>query len=42
MNEDSKALFHELLENKIIHENKIDNDSELTEEEIDMIVSHLN
>ena len=40
MNEDSKALYHELITNKIIPEiKKIDND--LTKEEIDLIGSHL-
>ena len=40
MNEDSKALYHELVTNKIIPEiKKIDND--LTKEEIDLIGSHL-
>ena len=39
MNEDSKALYHELVTNKIIPEIKEDN--ELTKEEIDLIGSHL-
>ena len=40
MNEDSKALYHELVTNKIIPEIKrCDND--LTKEEIDLIGSHL-
>ena len=40
MNEDSKALYHELITNKIIPEiKKCDND--LTKEEIDLIGSHL-
>ena len=40
MNEDSKALYHELITNKIIPEIKrCDND--LTKEEIDLIGSHL-
>ena len=37
MNEDSKALYHELVTNKI----KEDHDNELTKEEIDLIGSHL-
>ena len=40
MNEDSKALYHELVTNKIIPEIK-DHDNELTKEEIDLIGSHL-
>lgn len=41
MNEDSKALYHELVTNKIIPEIKKDHDNELTKEEIDLIGSHL-
>ena len=41
MNEDSKALYHELVENKIIPEIKKDYDYELTKEEINLIGSHL-
>ena len=41
MNEDSKALYHELVTNKIIPEIKEDHDNELTKEEIDLIGSHL-
>ena len=40
MNEDSKALYHELV-TKIIPEIKEDHDNELTKEEIDLIGSHL-
>ena len=40
MNEDSKALYHELVTNKIIPEIKEDHDNELTKE-IDLIGSHL-
>ena len=39
MNEDSKALYHELITNKIIPELK-DHDNDLTKEEIDLIGSH--
>lgn len=42
MNEDSKTLYHELVENRIISEIKEDYDNELTKEEIDLISSHLN
>ncbi|MFP3490589.1 IS5/IS1182 family transposase, partial [Staphylococcus sp. SIMBA_130] len=41
MNADSKALYHELVTNKIIQEIKKDHDNELTKEEIDLIGSHL-
>ena len=41
MNEDSKALYHELVTNKIIPEIKNDHDNDLTKEEIDLIDSHL-
>ena len=41
MNEDSKALYHELVTNKIIPEIKKDHDNDLTKEEIDLIGSHL-
>ncbi|WP_338605252.1 transposase [Staphylococcus haemolyticus] len=41
MNEDSKALYHELVTNKIIPEIREDHDNELTKEEIDLIGSHL-
>ena len=37
MNEDSKALYHELVKDKIIPKIKEDNDHELTQEEIDLI-----
>ena len=37
MNEDSNALYHELVTNKIIPEIKKDHDNELTKEEIDFI-----
>ena len=40
MNEDSKALYHELVTNKIIPEIKR-SDNDLTKEEIDLIGSHL-
>ena len=40
MNEDSKALYHELITNKIIPEIK-NHDNDLTKEEIDLIGSHL-
>jgi len=42
VNEDSKTLYHELVENRIISEIKEDYDNELTKEEIDLISSHLN
>ena len=41
MNEDSKALYHELITNKIIPEIKKMHDNDLTKEEIDLIGSHL-
>ncbi|KAB2176162.1 IS1182-like element ISSep1 family transposase, partial [Staphylococcus epidermidis] len=41
MNENSKALYHELVINKIIPEIKKDHDNDLTKEEIDLIGSHL-
>ncbi len=41
MNADSKALYHELLINKIIPEIKKDHHNDLTKEEIDLIGSHL-
>ncbi len=41
MNGVSKALYHELVTNKIIPEIKEDHDNELTKEEIDLIGSHL-
>ena len=41
MNENSKALYHELVTNKIIPEIKKDHDNNLTKEEIDLIGSHL-
>ena len=41
MNEDSKALYHELITNKIIPEIKKRCDNDLTKEEIDLIGSHL-
>ncbi|PKI09157.1 IS5/IS1182 family transposase [Staphylococcus shinii] len=41
MNEDSKALYYELVKEKIIPEIKEDNDHELTQEEIDLIGTHL-
>ncbi|CUY01220.1 transposase [Staphylococcus epidermidis] len=41
VNEDSKTLYHELVENRIIPEIKEDYDNELTKEEIDLISSHL-
>jgi hypothetical protein len=41
MNEDSKALYHDLLTNQIIPKTKEDNDHELTQEEIDLIGTHL-
>ena len=40
-NEDFKALYHELVTNKIIREIKKDHDNNLTKEEIDLIGSHL-
>ena len=39
MNEDSKALYHELVTNKIIPEIKKDHDNELTKEEIEFFVN---
>ncbi len=41
INEDFKALYHELVTNKIIPEIKKDHDNNLTKEEIDLIGSHL-
>ncbi|CDR29224.1 transposase for IS1272 [Staphylococcus schweitzeri] len=41
MNENSKALYRDLVEGKIIPEIKEDEDSDLTTEEIDLIGSHL-
>ncbi|KMR02899.1 transposase [Staphylococcus aureus] len=41
MNENSKALYRDLVEAKIIPEIKEDGDSDLTIEEIDLIGSHL-
>ncbi|MGW9861810.1 LPS O-antigen subunit length determinant protein (WzzB/FepE family) [Staphylococcus epidermidis] len=41
MNEDSKALYHELMTNNIIPEIKTDHDNDLTKKEIDLIGSHL-
>ncbi|GGB78051.1 Transposase [Staphylococcus nepalensis] len=41
MNEDSKALYHELVKDKIIPKIKEDNDHELTQKEIDLIGTHL-
>ena len=41
MNEDSKALYHELVTNKIIPKIKKDHDNDLTKEEIDLIGSYL-
>ncbi|OHW07254.1 transposase [Staphylococcus aureus] len=41
MNENSKALYRDLVEEKIIPEIKEDGDSDLTIEEIDLIGSHL-
>jgi len=41
MNKDSKALYRELIKNKIIPEIKEDHDNELTKEEINLIGSHL-
>ena len=41
MNEDSKALYYELVTNKIIPKIKKDHDNDLTKEEIDLIGSHL-
>ena len=41
MNEDSKALYYELVKEKIIPKIKEDNDHELTQEEIDLIGTHL-
>ena len=41
MNENSKALYHELVINKIIPEIKKYHDNNLTKEEIDLIGSHL-
>lgn len=41
MNEDSKALYHELMTNNIIPEIKTDHDNDLAKEEIDLIGSHL-
>lgn len=41
MNENSKTLYRDLVEEKIIPEIKEDGDSDLTIEEIDLIGSHL-
>ncbi|OEK89554.1 transporter [Staphylococcus shinii] len=41
MNEDSKALYYELVKEKIIPKIKEDDDHELTQEEIDLIGTHL-
>ena len=41
MNENSKALYHELVINRIIPEIKEEHDNDLTKEEIDLIGSHL-
>ena len=41
MNKNSKALYHELVINKIIPEIKKDHDNNLTKEEIGLIGSHL-
>lgn len=41
MNEDSKALYHELMTNNIIPEIKTDHDNDLAKEEIDLIGSYL-
>ena len=37
MNEDSKALYHKLVTNKIIPEIKEDHDNELTKEETNLL-----
>lgn len=42
MNEDSKALYKEFVKDKIIPEFQQDQDSDLTQEEIDLIGTHLN
>ncbi len=41
LNENSKTLYRDLVEEKIIPEIKEDGDSDLTIEEIDLIGSHL-
>ena len=41
LNENSRALYRDLVEEKIIPEIKEDGDSDLTIEEIDLIGSHL-
>ncbi len=41
LNENSKALYRDLVEEKIIPEIKEDGDSDLTTEEIDLVGSHL-
>lgn len=41
LNENSKALYGDLVEEKIISEIKEDGDSDLTTEEIDLVGSHL-
>ncbi|HDH1978368.1 TPA: transposase, partial [Staphylococcus aureus] len=41
LNENSKALYRDLVEEKIILEIKEDGDSDLTTEEIDLVGSHL-
>ena len=41
MNEESKVLYHELVKDKIISKIKKDNDYEFTQEEIDLIGTHL-
>lgn len=41
MNEDSKALYHELMTGQIIPKIKENNDHELTQDEINLINTHL-
>lgn len=41
LNENSKALYRDLVEKKIIPEIKEDGDSDLTTKEIDLIGTHL-
>lgn len=42
MNEDSKALYKEIIKDKIIPEIRQDQDTDLTQEELDLIGTHLN
>ena len=42
MNENSKLMYNELIKNKIIPDIKQESDTNLTQEEIDLIGTHLN